>query len=183
MSFVTDPHFQGFRCGEPFSFQCRAARIELGLLQQQCLESLLFGFLIKRRLGELLVKRILPRMKLGEARFGGGDLAAQGLQLPALFGLLAFLRLARGCRPGTLPVGSGPAAAALLGKPGGILVEAAGKVLDPALVHQHQAITADAQQIPVVRHQYHGAGEILQRDGERLAHLQVEVIGRLVEQQ
>jgi len=35
--------------------------------------------------------------------------------------------------------------------------------------------------VAVVRHQHHGAGVILQRNGQRLAHLEIQVIGRFVE--
>ena len=34
-----------------------------------------------------------------------------------------------------------------------------------------------------MRYQHHGAGVFLQRDGECVAHVEVEVVGRFVEQQ
>ena len=39
------------------------------------------------------------------------------------------------------------------------------------------------QQMAIMRDDYHCAGEILQRDGQRLAHFEIEMIGWLVQQQ
>ena len=50
-------------------------------------------------------------------------------------------------------------------------------------MHQHQLVTADAQQVAVVRHDDHRTAEVLQGHCQRLAHFEVEMIGGLVQQQ
>ena len=52
-----------------------------------------------------------------------------------------------------------------------------------AIGHQPELVADAAQQAPIVRHDDDGAGEILQRGDQRMAHLEVEMVGRLVEQQ
>ncbi len=52
-----------------------------------------------------------------------------------------------------------------------------------AIRHQHQAVSNGAQQITVMGHHHQRALIILEGHGERIAHIQIQVIGWLVEQQ
>jgi len=54
---------------------------------------------------------------------------------------------------------------------------------DAAVVHEPQLVGGRAQQVAIVRHDDQRAVVVLQRFGERFAHLDVEVVGRLVEDQ
>ena len=67
--------------------------------------------------------------------------------------------------------------------PVAIVVEIAVERRDAAVGDQPQLVGGRAQQVAVVRDDDQRAVEVLQRLGQRLAHLDVEVIGRLVEQQ
>ena len=50
-------------------------------------------------------------------------------------------------------------------------------------MHDDQLVGNGVEQVPIVRDQDDGAGIVLQRHRERLPHLEIEVIGRFVEQQ
>ena len=52
-----------------------------------------------------------------------------------------------------------------------------------AAVHEQKAIGGGAQQVTIVRNHHQGAREILHRECQRVAHFQIEVVGRFVEQQ
>ena len=54
---------------------------------------------------------------------------------------------------------------------------------DAAGAHPHELIAHAAEQPAVMRHQHHGACELLQRDQQRITHLMIEVVGGFVEQQ
>ena len=64
-----------------------------------------------------------------------------------------------------------------------VVVEVAVERRDTAVVHEPERVGGRGQQVTVVRDDDERAVEILQRLGQRLAHLDVEVVGRLVENQ
>ena len=68
-------------------------------------------------------------------------------------------------------------------QPRRVIVEAAVELAHATVVHEQQAIRRYPQQVPVMRHDDHGPVVILQCHRERLAHVEVEVVRRLVEQQ
>ena len=70
-----------------------------------------------------------------------------------------------------------------LSQPVAIVVQIAVEGLHRAVGHQPQAVGAGAQEMPVVRYQHDRALVLLQSERERVAHLQIQVIGRLVQQQ
>jgi hypothetical protein len=67
--------------------------------------------------------------------------------------------------------------------PVAVVVEVAVERRDPAAVDEQQRVGRRGEQVAIVRDDDERAVEILQRLGERLAHLDVEVVGRLVEDQ
>ena len=67
--------------------------------------------------------------------------------------------------------------------PVAVVVEVAVERRDRAVGDQPQLVGGRAQQVAVVRDDDQRAVVVLQRLGQRLAHLDVEVVGRLVEQQ
>jgi hypothetical protein len=129
---------------------------------QPCFQQLEFGLpagnLLFQLFAFLLQLFVLPASPFS-ARDGG---RLGGRRLVALDGLLGTTRL---CQPV------------------GIVVEVAVKGHDLAVGHQPELVAGGAQQVAVVRHQHHAGLGFLQGDGQRLAHLQVEMVGRLVEQQ
>ena len=68
-------------------------------------------------------------------------------------------------------------------EPRRVVVEIAVERGHRAIGNQQEAVTGAAQEGAVVRHDDHRPGELLQRDQQGVAHLQVEVVGGLVEQQ
>lgn len=64
-----------------------------------------------------------------------------------------------------------------------VVVQIAVERLDPATVHQIEVIGGGAQQVTVVGDHYHGTLEALQRHGQGVAHLQIQVVGRFIQQQ
>ena len=89
-------------------------------------------------------------------------------------------------RPRALPASarsSSLRAPAAIEHPVAIVVEIAVERRDLAVGDEPQLVGGRAQQVPVVRDDDQRAVVVLQRFGQRLAHLDVEVVGRLVEQQ
>ena len=68
-------------------------------------------------------------------------------------------------------------------QPRRVFVEVAGEGFDHAVVHAPVLVADQADQVPVVRDHHDRAVEIAERLGQRLAHVEVEVVGRFVEQQ
>ena len=68
-------------------------------------------------------------------------------------------------------------------KPLLVVVEIALERLDLAVVHQVQIVGGGAQQVTVVRDHHQRAFEIDQRLGQRLTHVEIQVVGRFIEQQ
>src|SRR6185436_13143179 len=68
-------------------------------------------------------------------------------------------------------------------KPTGIIFQVAVERRRAPRVDEDQLVSDRAQQMPIVRDQHDCAFVVLQRDCERLAHFEVEMIRRLVEQQ
>ena len=64
-----------------------------------------------------------------------------------------------------------------------VVVQIAVERLDPATVHQIEVIRGGAQQVTVVGDHHHGTLEALQRHGQGVAHLQIQVVGRFIQQQ
>ena len=97
----------------------------------------------------------------------------------ARLGLLAPLLAARG-PPGGRGGRFGRAAGA---QPCGVILQVPLEGRERAVGDQHEAITGAAQQRTVVRDDDDGAGELLQRQQQRVPQRQVQVVGRLIEQQ
>ena len=68
-------------------------------------------------------------------------------------------------------------------EPAGVVVEVAVERRRAAAVDEDQLVRDRAQQMPIVRDEHDRAFVVLQRHRQRLAHLEVEMVGRLVEQQ
>ena len=68
-------------------------------------------------------------------------------------------------------------------QPARVILEIAVEVLHPAVCHQQELVGGALEQMPIVGHHQHRAFEVLQRQGQRQAHLQIQMVGRLVEQQ
>ena len=65
----------------------------------------------------------------------------------------------------------------------GVVVRVPAEGLPSAVGHQPQTIGGGAQQVPVVGYEHDRALVFLQGERERMAHFQIQVIGRLVQQQ
>ena len=100
----------------------------------------------------------------------------------ARVGTLAALLPAGILGPGLRSGRCGGGTRALL-EPAGIVLEVAVEVADHAVGHQPELVADAAQEAAVVRHHDDRAGEILQRGDQRVPHLEIEVVGGLVEQQ
>ena len=103
------------------------------------------------------------------------------------------------CTPERIaPLGLGatlvaPAARAAVGRPRrgkprgveprAVIVEVPRERLDPTVGHQQEVVRCRAQQVTIVGDEYDGALVLLQRLRERIPHVDVEVVRRLVEQQ
>ena len=68
-------------------------------------------------------------------------------------------------------------------QPVAIVLEIAVELRQPAVGDDQELVGRGAQQVAVVRHEHERAFELRQRDRQRLARFQVEVVGRLVEEQ
>ncbi len=64
-----------------------------------------------------------------------------------------------------------------------VVVQVAVEDLELAVGHQPERIGHGFDQVTIVGHDHHAALEALQCDGERMAHVDVEVIGRFIQQQ
>ena len=97
-----------------------------------------------------------------------------GLALGALVGLVRrpFSRCARWRL--ALPV---------IDQPARVIVQIAVERHHPSFGNQQEFIGGALEQMTIVRHHYHGTGELLQGHGQRQAHFQVEVVGWFIEQQ
>ena len=72
---------------------------------------------------------------------------------------------------------------AALGEPVLVVVEVAVEGREAAVVDEQEAVAGGAQERAVVGDDDHAAFVVLQRQGEGVAHFEVEVVGRFVEQQ
>ena len=112
-----------------------------------------------------------------------------GRELPACVGPLATLLAPFvAARLGLFVIarhrcdGCGGRAGALF-QPAGVILEIAVEVAYRAIGHQPELVADAAQQATIVRHHDDRAGELLQRGDQRVAHFEVEMVGRFVEQQ
>ena len=64
-----------------------------------------------------------------------------------------------------------------------IILQVTVECLQATLVYDVELVGNATQQMTVMGHDHHGAGKLLQRKRQGQAHLQVEVVGGLVEQQ
>src|SRR3546814_9533630 len=64
-----------------------------------------------------------------------------------------------------------------------IIVEAAVEFARGAVIDQHQPVRGHLEHVAIVTHHQHRAGIIVERLHQRLARIDVEVVGRLVEDQ
>ncbi|MNC66805.1 hypothetical protein D3C75_1172460 [compost metagenome] len=70
-----------------------------------------------------------------------------------------------------------------IAKPLLVIVQIALELLHLAIVHQIQIVGSRTQQVAIVRNHHQCPLEIDQRFGQRLAHIQIQVVGRFIEQQ
>ena len=96
--------------------------------------------------------------------------------LPRL-GFGALLAAAGGSVLGARPVG-----VAARREPVAVVVEVAVERRERAVGDQHQRVGRGAQQVAVVRDQHHRALVLLQCERHRLPHVEIEMVGRLVEE-
>ncbi len=75
--------------------------------------------------------------------------------------------------------GSGIATA----QPGGVIVKITIEGFDPALGHAPETVTDQPEQVAVVADQNDGAGIVSQRLSQGFAHIQIQMVGRFVQQQ
>src|SRR5690606_4356799 len=68
-------------------------------------------------------------------------------------------------------------------KPPSVIIQVAVEWLRPAFVDQNELVRHSAQEMPIVRYEHDCRIELLQRNGKCLAHLQIEMVGRLIEQE
>ena len=132
---------------------------------------------VDRRVGEL-------GFDLGElfGQFGDAGFELAGAARGRVLFVLAAHRLGRlGRRRGGGLGGLGLVAARA--QPGGVFVQVAVEFFDVAVGDAPEGFADQADQVAVVRDQHDRAGEVGQRLGQRLAHVQVEVVGGFVEQQ
>ena len=175
---------QSIACLEPRLLDFDDLGVDACLIAQHFLQPFAARVRVELRAGKLrLDRRAALRQRL-ETRFELFDLLAQRLlALPALrlaaFAILARLRtiglldeLDDGLLPGT------PFA-----EPDAVLIEVTVVFLHAPIGDHQPAIGNAAQEKSVVGHDDHRTSEVLQRDGQSVPHLEIQVIGRLVEQQ
>jgi hypothetical protein len=175
---VTIGALQGLRGGQPAVLGGLDRGLELGLTSDQN-RDLVAGARIGRAVGE-------P----GRER---GALVGQPLQL-ALGGPCglaqwrepgAHLRLALALRPPGVARGRGRSLARRgpIQKRASIVLEIALERPDAAVRDQPQPVRGELDQVRIVTDQQDRAGKAVDREGESIARIDVEVVGRLVEHQ
>jgi len=72
-------------------------------------------------------------------------------------------------------------AGTIVDQPASVVLKVTFELHDPAFCNQQEFIGRAFQQVPVVGHDEHGPLEVLQGQRQRQPHLEIEVVGRLVE--
>ncbi|MDT4830455.1 hypothetical protein FQZ97_639200 [compost metagenome] len=174
---------QAFQGQEPGLFQFGLAGLQARLLGQQVPQFVLACHLVEGgiaqagfHLAQLLMQfaQVLFQL-LGFALVRGQLLTQRGGRL-ALGALVGLVRVHRRTRRRRL-------ARTEIHQPTGVVVEVAIEGLHTAVGHQQELVGGALEQVAVVGHHQHGAGEILQGHGQGQAHFQVEVVGGFVQQQ
>jgi hypothetical protein len=120
----------------------------------------------------------LARRMVREGGSAADTRAARGFRLVARSLGLGLGR--RRCGHGRL---GGARLVAPAAQPGGVFIQVAVEGLHVAVCHAPEGFADQADQVAVVRDQHDGAREIAQGLGQRLAHVEVEMVGGFVEQQ
>ncbi|MCY1302179.1 hypothetical protein D9M70_518250 [compost metagenome] len=120
-----------------------------------------------------LLRQRLAQRRQALALVGLGAALVLAVDRGGLIAAFAILCQVRG--RGGIALGGG-----LLQQPVAVVVQVPVEGLDGAVGDQHELVGGGAQQVAVVRDR---AFELRQRHGQRLAGIEVEVVGRFVEQQ